>query len=305
MKSQQQSAMSHQVMWNEAASKSGTRRAGLKKRYRRIIGVVLTYMALLLVLIFVLFPIYWIVTMSLKNQGDTFVKPPVWIFWPILDNYREVLSNQDFLRRFVNSLVVSASASALATVLGIFAAYSIARFEFKGRKGLAFWILSTRMFPPIAAVLPFFMLARQVRLFDTYLILILAYLTFTIPFSVWMIKGFIEGIPQDLEESAMVDGCSRLGAVGRIIIPLAAPGIAATMIINLIFCWNEFLFALMLTGENVSTLSVGASLFVEAKGINWTRLAAASVIIASPMVVFGVLVQRYIIQGMTFGAVKG
>ena len=274
----------------------------LKRRHRQDI---LRAFLLLLVLIFCLFPIIMIVVTSLKTRVDAMAMPPVWIFKPTFANYTGIFSMYDFALYFKNSIIAASVSTLVAVVLGAPAAYVLARYKFRAKENLAFWILSQRMTPAIAAIIPLFILLRTVSLLDTLVGLIIVYTTFNLPFLIWMMRGFFEDLPIELEESAMVDGCSRYGAFFRVALVLAAPGLAAAAIFTFLFTWNEFLFALILTGTRARTMPVAVQLFMRETGIDWTHMCAAAVVMMIPMLIFTMFIQRYLVRGLTFGAVKG
>ena len=274
----------------------------LKRRHRQDI---LRAFLLLLVLIFCLFPIIMIVVTSLKTRVDAMAMPPVWIFKPTFANYTEIFSMYDFALYFKNSIIAASVSTLVAVVLGAPAAYVLARYKFRAKENLAFWILSQRMTPAIAAIIPLFILLRTVSLLDTLAGLIIVYTTFNLPFLIWMMRGFFEDLPMELEECAMVDGCSRYGAFFRVALVLAAPGLAAAAIFTFLFTWNEFLFALILTGTRARTMPVAVQLFMRETGIDWTHMCAAAVVMMIPMLIFTMFIQRYLVRGLTFGAVKG
>jgi len=276
---------------------------GMKNRKR--LKTALFDLIIALALVFFLFPIFWIFFTSIKTRAQAFAFPPLWIFKPTLHNYEAVFSQRHLLKNLINSSIISAGAAVFALILGCLAAYAIARFTFKGRDSIAFDILSVRMMPPIASTIPFFIVMRNLRLYDTHIGLIIAYATFNLPFVIWMMRGFIEEVPVDLEESAMVDGCSRLGAVRRIVIPLISPGLAATAIFCIILSWNEFLFALVLTNKKAVTLPVAVASLISDRGIPWGEITAAAVVIIVPILIFALAVQRYLVAGLTGGAMKG
>jgi len=274
---------------------------------------VLTYVAITLVLIFTLFPIYWLISISLKKSVEAFAIPPKWVFIPTLSNYKEVIFGGG-LRRVVggelmhdilNSAIVTASTVGLATLIGSPAAYSFARFTFGGKDALSFWILSLLMMPAIVALIPFRLTINRLNLYDTHLALIIVNMSFILPFFIWMMKGFFQQIPQELEEAAMMDGCSRMGAFRKIAMPLSAPGLAATIILCAIFSWNEFLFALGLTGKYAKTGPVSVLAFIGLEEMIWGKLCAGGVLITVPPLIFAFLAHKYVIRGLTFGAIKG
>jgi multiple sugar transport system permease protein len=259
---------------------------------------------IVLVAIFFLAPIVMIVLTSIKTRVDALAFPPVWIFQPTLSNFQEIFDLYDFGRFFRNTLIATTASTVLAMVLGVPAAYSLARFKFRAQSNIAFWILSIRITPPIAAIIPVFILFRNLKLLDSITGLVLIYSTFNLPFVVWMMRGFFEDLPIDLEESAMVDGCSRWGAFGRIALVLAAPGLASTAILTFLFTWNEFIFALILTATGARTMPVAVQLFMRETGILWGHMTAAAVFMMLPTLILTFFIQRYLVRGLTFGAVK-
>ena len=296
-----------------------------RSRRARINAVdVLAYGALVAWMLFALFPILWAYLSSLKMPEDIFATPPKLIFTPTLHNYEVVLGLKigteletvteaaagtgvvsQFPRYFLNSLIVSAGTTSAALVIGCAAAYALARFRFVAKRYVLLSIIFIRMIPPIVMVVPFYVLWREAGLMDTHVGLIIAYLSFNLPFTIWMMRGFFVDIPVELEESAMVDGASRLIALTRIVLPLAAPGMAATAIFALLLSWNEFLFAVLLTADNAKTLSPSILNYLTDKAILWGRLYAAGCIVLLPVLVFSLAVQKNIARGLTGGAVKG
>jgi multiple sugar transport system permease protein len=247
------------------------------------------------------FPIYWMFTMSLKNGPDALAMPPKWLFTPTFGNFQAVLADADFERFFLNSLLTCAGATAVALMVGTPAAYVLARFSFKGRKSFDFWILSTRMGPAVATLIPFFLLFRAVRLLDSIIGLITVYLSLNLPLVIWMMKSFFLDVPKELEEAAMVDGCGYWGAFLRTVLPVTLTGMAATAILSFLFSWNEFMFALVLTGPKAKTAPVALYNFVSYQEINWTQLSAAGGILLIPVLIFVIIVQRDLVRGMTMG----
>ncbi|HEX7715529.1 MAG TPA: carbohydrate ABC transporter permease [Bacillota bacterium] len=260
-------------------------------------------LALVLVCIIAVFPFFWMLLVSLKTRVLTY-DPSVWIFTPTLENYLALFQQRHIMLFVRNSLIVVICTTVISLILGSMAAYGFARFSFSKKEDVAFWILGLRMLPPMATVIPFFILARFTGLLDTHLILILAYMTFNIPFTVWMMRGFFEELPAQIEESALVDGCSHWQALTKILLPLTLPGLTATAIFCIINSWNEFAFALFLTGVNARTLPTTVTFFLSITGVIWGEMAAVGVLIALPVLIFAMLVQRYMIRGLTFGAVK-
>jgi multiple sugar transport system permease protein len=284
-------------------------------RLKRRLEQPLIWAVVALVLIVFLFPIYWIVTTSLKRQSDVITLPPHLLFFhPTLENYLSVIQGTttfqsavavpDFTADLFHSLLIGVASTGLALVLGTPAAYSLARFRFRGRMWLALAILATRILPPLGVLVPVFVLYGRFHLIDTFQGLIILYLSFSLSLVIWMMRGFIGDVPPALEECAMVDGTNRLGAMVRITLPLVAPGLAATAILSLLFNWNEFLFAVTLTTQTARTAPVAASLFLSSHVVVWGNLAAACVLIAGPIFVFALLVQRHLVRGLVSGAVR-
>ncbi len=249
-------------------------------------------------------PVVLIILTSLKTRVDALASPPLWIFTPTLSNYVHIFDSYTFGTFMRNSFVAAGGATLLSMFLGTLAAYGLARFPFRGSGGLSYWILSLRMAPAIASIIPLFILLRTIHLIDTSWGLILVYTSANLPLVIWVMRGFFEDIPQDMEESALVDGASRLGALLRIALPLVAPGVAATAILAFLFTWNEFLFALILTSRNAQTMPVAVMLFMRETGIDWGYMTAAATIMMLPMLVSTVFVQRGLVRGLTMGAVK-
>jgi len=256
------------------------------------------------VFVVILFPPVVLFLTSIKTELDALSFPPKWIFKPTIENYTTIFKFSPFTRYLLNSLIVASLNTAVVLVLGSLAAYSLARFKFKGVDNLAFWILSIRMMPPVAAIIPIYIIMRNLRLLDTPWSLVITYLTFNLPFAVWMMRSFFQEIPREIEESALVDGCSTLSAFRKIALPLVAPGLAATGILTFIFSWNEFLFALILTGSKAVTLPVGITGYMKETGINWGYMTAGGALALIPVIVFTILVQKHLVKGLTMGALK-
>jgi multiple sugar transport system permease protein/sorbitol/mannitol transport system permease protein len=255
----------------------------------------------------VMLPLLWMLITSVKPEGYATSIPPKWIFRPTLDHYRGVLEGESgtaFGPLLVHSLTVGAIATFLTVALGLLAAYSLARLRFGGKTFLAGWILSTLMFPPVVSVIPVFILAGRWDLMDRYPTLIIPYTAFNLPLVIWMLRSTIRQIPEEIEDAARVDGATRLGVIGRIVLPLAAPGIATAAILSMLMCWNEFLFAVTLTRSEVKTAPVGINEFTGMFGTQWGNLTAASTIIVAPVVVMALVLRRQLIGGLTLGAVK-
>lgn len=267
------------------------------------------YTAALVALAFALAPIYWLITISLKQEIDQFASPPVWFtFTPTLRHYTAIFTHEAFGRYFLNSIVVSTCSTLIALILGLPAAYGLVRFPWPTdwSRSISFWILSNRMLPPIVTIIPLFLMLRQIHLLNSLAGLILVDVALNLPFVVWMMRGFVEELPREIEEAAMLDGESRIGVLLRIVLPLVRPGLAATAVFCLIVAWNEFLFALILSQtESAMTLPVGIASHVTQYEIQWGAMSAAGVVAMLPVLFFAAAAQRYFVRGLSLGALKG
>jgi multiple sugar transport system permease protein len=272
-------------------------------RRRKIKGLILDIL-IAVVVIGSVFPFVWMVMTSFKIRIQT-IDPSVWFFHPTLENYRAIFQKRDMFIYINNSIIVVVLTTLASVLLGTFAAYGLARFQFNRKEDVAYWILSLRMLPPMAVVIPFFLLGRFIGLLDTHLLLVIVYLSFNIPFTIWMMRGFIEDISRELEEAAWVDGCSRFQAIRYIIFPLIAPGVAATSIFCVIQSWNEFSLAFFLTSFNARTVPTTVTFFLTVLGVIWGEMAAVGVIATIPVLIFALIVQKYMVRGLTFGVIKG
>ena len=256
-----------------------------------------------LIILISLFPIIWMLLISIKQRVD--IINLSLLFKPTFQNYIAVFKKYDFLRFLINSFSVVFVTTIISIFTGTLAAYGFARFRFKKKEDVAFWILSMRMLPPIAVVIPFFIMGRFLRLLDTKIFLIIAYLGFNIPFTIWMMRGFIEDVPISLEESAWIDGCTRFESFLKIVFPAILPGIVATSIFCFINSWNEFALAFFLTSFNSRTVPTIVNSFISVLGVLWGEMAAVGIMSILPIIVFTMLVQNNLVKGMTMGAVKG
>lgn len=269
-------------------------------------AMVALFLFLAAYLLVVLFPIYWIIVTSFKVPKDALAIPPVWFFKPGLNAYLDVFALKNYLHYFMNSVIVAIGTTVIALAFGSLSAYALDRFRFPFSDLVSYALLATRMIFPIVYAVPLFQLMNTLGLLDTPFALIIAYTTFSLPYAVWIMQGFFNGIPTDLDDAAMIDGCSRFGAFWRVILPLVAPGLAAASIFVLMLAWNEFMFALILAGGGEGkTLPVAAALLVGGQQeIEWDQLCAVATATIVPMVVFFFLVQKHLVKGMIAGAVK-
>lgn len=277
------------------ASPAGDRR----RRRLRQLGI---YLLMILVIAILLFPFYWMILTSFRNQVANTSPVPVWFFRPTLENYLNVIRQNNFLAYTWHSFIIATLATGLGLVLGLPAAYSIARYK---QNGLAFAILMARLTPYITYLVPWYLAFRALRLIDTYVALTATHLIVGMPLIIWIMISFFEEVPRDLEEAAYVDGASRFGTFVRIVLPLSTPGIVAASILSFIFSWNQFLFSLVLSGPHTKPVPVAVFNFISYGQINFGGLGAAAVLITLPVVLLTLAIQRYIVTGLTMGAVKG
>jgi multiple sugar transport system permease protein len=261
-------------------------------------------LALLVIIVFCLFPFYWMVASSLKAQQDILSPVPKFFFAPTLEHYQRAVTKFDVVASLGNSLIVAITTTAIALLLGTPAAYAIARFEFKGKKDLWFWFITNRMLSPIVLALPFFILARNLKLLDTQVVLILIYLTFNVPIVIWICADQFRNIPKELDEAATLEGYGSFGIFWRIGLPLAAPGIAVSAIFSFIFSWNELLYALVLTRRYAQTAPVVATSFMSGYELPWGQIMATGTMIVLPVIIFSLIVSRQLVRGLTMGAIK-
>ena len=283
------------------------RRNGTRARASELAWALLRWATVGLALAVTIVPFFWLVTTSFKREIDYLAYPPELIppVWTV-EGYRVLFQQQDLGHFFMNSVIVTLTSTALAVFIGALAAYSLARARFPFRLNgiLAFWMLLTRMYPAIATAIPYFLIMRDLRLLDTLPALIVTYTAFNLPFVIWLLIGFYEELPAELERAAMIDGCGVWMRFRKIVLPLSAPALVATAILSAVLAWNEFLFAVMLTRVNAKTLPVVMSGFITDKGTQWDQMTALGVITVLPVLVFALAVQRYLVRGLTLGAVK-
>jgi multiple sugar transport system permease protein len=252
-------------------------------------------------LVLVLFPFAWMLQMSLRPSDDAMGYGLRFV--PTLDNYRALWTGH-FPRSFANSVAASAISTVLSLAVGVPAAYALSRWRFRARRAVALWILATRMAPPIAFTIPFFLAYRYLHLLDTVTGLAIIYLTFNLALVIWMMQSFFEGVPRELEEAAWIDGCTIWGAFRRISLPLAAPGVAATGVLCFILSWNDFFFALILTRTQAMTAPVAIVNFMQYEGWEWGKIAAAGSLVMLPVIVFTFFVRTYLVRGLMAGSIK-
>ena len=258
-----------------------------------------------------LFPIYWLFVVSVKPAVELFSTPDIILTKFYWQNYIDVLNDRTLRSYMVNSLIISTGNAVLCTILGFMTCYALSRFNLPGKESIFFWTITNRMAPPAVFLLPMFLLLTQVykigdfSLADTRIGMILVHCTFNLPFAIWTLRPTIDGIPKELDEAAYVDGASPWKVISEVVFPLARPGLAVTLILTWVFAWNEYLLAATLTNFNARTLTTGLSEYVTTTGTEWGIMAAISVFTLIPALIVFSLVQRHIVTGLTFGAVKG
>jgi len=270
-----------------------------ERRRRTLFTVVAAAWALVVVL-----PVLWMALMMFKPEAIMFARPPVWIFPPTLAHFDYVLAH-GFIWNLVASLVIALASTVLVVLVGTPAAYAFARFPIRRRDDLLLFVLATRMAPPIALAIPFYLIYARVGLLDTYVGLIVAYLTFNLSFYVWVLWSFCRDLPVELEEAARTDGYPRAHVLLRIVLPLLRPGIIATAMLCFIFAWNEFLYAFLLGGKAMETLPVAVPKLITSQGVKWGELSVVGIVALLPVLLAVFLLQRHIVRGLTMGAVKG
>ena len=257
-----------------------------------------------------LFPIYWLFVISVKPSVELFSTPSLILDSPYWANYAKVLTDPTLRRYMMNSLIISSGNAVLVTILAFMACYALSRYDLGGKENIFFWTITNRMAPAAVFLLPFFLLFTQVftigdfKLYDTRIGMILLYCTFNLPFAIWTLRPTIDGIPKELDEAARVDGASTWKVISEVVFPLARPGMAVTLILTWVFAWNEFLLAATLTSFNARTITTGLSEYVTSTGTEWGMMASIAIITLIPALIVFTVVQRHIVAGLTFGAVK-
>jgi multiple sugar transport system permease protein len=252
------------------------------------------------------FPIIWSILNSLKTDQDVLAYPPKLMFSPTLEAYRDVLfGSAAILPNLISSFIISIGTTIITMLMAVPAAYALARLRFRGKRFAGFYVLATQMLPPVGIIIPYFLILRRIGWIDTYQGIILIYLSFSLPFAIWLLVSYFEEIPFEMEEAAYLDGATRLRTLWRVIIPQVRGGIAVTIVFVFLNAWNEFLFAVVLSGNTVRPVTVAMFNFVSVEQTLWAKLAAVSVLAMLPVVVLGIVAQKNIVKGLTVGAVKG
>lgn len=274
-----------------------------KSKIAKVIKKILFGILILIILIPIVFPLYFVFISSFKNMAQVYIMPPKLInFKPILDNYIYIFKTQNYGTYMINSTIVAAVSTALSLLLGVPAAYVIARFKMRKASTA---ILTARLLPNISILLPYYFIFSKLRMIDTFGVLILSHMVLSMPLVVWIMVGFFEDIPIELEEAAIVDGCSRQRCFLDVILPISSAGLVTCSTLSFLGSWNNFQFALILSGEKTRTLPVSLQYFVSGADIRWGRMLAATIVVIIPTIILTMILQKYIVRGMTAGAVKG
>jgi multiple sugar transport system permease protein len=276
-------------------------------RLQKQASTVVLYVLIAIVLVIIAFPVYWLISTSLKPGLESLTNPPTYIpSHLVFDNYIAVLKSENikFLR---NSLIVAVASTFLTTIMGAMAAYALSKtyIAFWLRRFLMLWILVTRIFPPITTAIPYYVIIKNLGLADTHAALIITYVSYGLPFVIWLMLGFFQDMPADIERAAIVDGCSMWQRFRQVVLPLTLPGLAVTAIFAFIYAWNEFLYASIITSFNAKTLPVMISTFISDQYLRWGEMSAMGSMMVIPVMIFALATQKYLVRGLTFGAVKG
>lgn len=252
----------------------------------------------------IFFPIFWMVLTSLKTELDAFSTPPQFIFTPTLENYLHINERSDYFSFAWNSVLISFSATLLCMLIALPAAYSMAFFETKRTKATLLWMLSTKMLPPVGVLVPIYLLAKQFGLLDSRIALIIIYTLINLPIVVWMVYTYFKDIPVEILEAARLDGATTWQEIARVLLPIARGGLASTMLLSLILCWNEAFWSLNLTSSAAAPLTALVASYSSPEGLFWAKLSAVSTLACAPILIFGWISQKQLVRGLSFGAVK-
>ncbi len=274
----------------------------MRKRGRTALKKVILGLLMVCAVVVALFPIYWLVLTSVQPKAELMNYPPRFSTrTPTFSNYE--FTFREAIQEFLNSLVIAASATVIAVIFGSLSGYAFARYNVGG-SNLSFWVLSLKYFPPVVAIVPYFLMMQKLHLIDTVLAVIIPHLIITTPFAIWMIKGFIQEVPRELEEAAMIDGASQLGVIRIVTLPLIAPGLVVTALFCFIWSWNDFMYALILTRNAATTLPVVVANLRDAHGLMWGEVSSTASLATFPIIVLAILLQKYLVRGLSLGSLK-
>lgn len=274
--------------------------AAVKKKFSRVI----LYLTVIIICIASIFPYLWMILVSLKDKVLVY-QPNIWFFKPVFENYANIFVKKDLQSYMISSAIIAFFNCVISLFLGSLTAYSLARHKFRSKEKIAFFLVFIRILPSVASVIPIYVIAALLKVLDTHALLITVYLLFNIPFTVLIMRGFFEEIPWEIEEAALVDGCTTLQNLTKVVIPLAMPGMVATAIFCLINSWNEFTYAMLLTTYRSSTVPTIVQMFKTVSGIIWGEMSAVGTVSTLPVIIFAMVVQKNMVRGLSFGAVKG
>ena len=275
------------------------------KKLQKHKHLISAYIVSFFAIAFTLLPVTWLFMLSIKSKGETFTKPPKWFFDPTINNYTKLWDNDLFKDTFFNSIFITLISIVLSVTIALFAAYALKRYQIKFKTAFMQWLLLAYMLPEFLFVLPMFAIYQTIGLYDTYLGMAIIYQVHVLPFSIWMLRSFLEEIPKEIDDAAIIDGCSPLQAIYKIYLPLIIPGIVATAILNGIWVWNELAIALGLTFFDSQPITVGVASFRGYASIDWGGMTGSAIVSMIPMILFAAFAQKHIVKGLTLGSVKG
>ncbi len=275
------------------------------KKLSKYKHLITAYIVSFIAIAVTILPITWLFLLSIKSKGETFTKPPKWVFDPTIQNYIDLWDNDLFKDTFVNSFFITLISITLSIIIAIFAAYALKRYQIRFKTAFMQWLLLAYMLPEFLFVLPMFAIYQSIGIYDTYIGMALIYQVHVLPFSIWMLRSFLEEIPKEIDDAAYLDGCNPFQAIYKIYLPLIIPGIVATAILNGIWVWNELAIALGLTFFDAQPITVGVASFRGYASINWGGMTGSAIISMIPMILFAAFAQKHIVKGLTLGSVKG
>ena len=275
------------------------------KKLSKYKHLITAYIVSFIAIAVTILPITWLFLLSIKSKGETFTKPPKWVFDPTTQNYIDLWDNDLFKDTFVNSFFITLISITLSIIIAIFAAYALKRYQIRFKTAFMQWLLLAYMLPEFLFVLPMFAIYQSIGIYDTYIGMALIYQVHVLPFSIWMLRSFLEEIPKEIDDAAYLDGCNPFQAIYKIYLPLIIPGIVATAILNGIWVWNELAIALGLTFFDAQPITVGVASFRGYASINWGGMTGSAIISMIPMILFVTFAQKHIVKGLTLGSVKG
>ena len=275
------------------------------KKLSKYKHLITAYIVSFIAIAVTILPITWLFLLSIKSKGETFTKPPKWVFDPTIQNYIDLWDNDLFKDTFVNSFFITLISITLSIIIAIFAAYALKRYQIRFKTAFMQWLLLAYMLPEFLFVLPMFAIYQSIGIYDTYIGMALIYQVHVLPFSIWMLRSFLEEIPKEIDDAAYLDGCNPFQAIYKIYLPLIIPGIVATAILNGIWVWNELAIALGLTFFDAQPITVGVASFRGYASINWGGMTGSAIVSMIPMMLFVTFAQKHIVKGLTLGSVKG